>query len=207
MKKTLFILVVASGTVLLLNQHSFAWRHTLAAKLRATRMPTSKPLSSMETAHRQPQQDAAPPPTTDKQTVAVTAAPAFALKDAKGKTVRLADFKGKVVLINFWATWCAPCQKEMPELVKLQKKYAAQGLQILGVTYEAEKPAVLNRLAQKFKINYPFLLGTEELAQQYHVEDALPTTIIVDRNGNIQTLILGMIDSKDVEEKLARFLR
>src|SRR5689334_7495974 len=72
-------------------------------------------------------------------------APAFALKNLQGKTVRLEDYKGKIVVVNFWATWCVPCQQEMPELVKMQKKYAAKGLQILGVTYESEKPAVVRR--------------------------------------------------------------
>jgi cytochrome c biogenesis protein CcmG, thiol:disulfide interchange protein DsbE len=133
------------------------------------------------------------------------AAPAFALKNALGKTVRLEDYKGKVVLINFWATWCKPCQAEMPELVKLQKKYAAKGLQILGVTYEPEKPAAVNRLAKKFRINYPLLFGSEEISKQYKIEEVLPVTILVDREGKIQSQILGMIDSKDVEEKIAPF--
>lgn len=136
----------------------------------------------------------------------VNAAPAFKLKSLQGKTLSLDNYKGKIVVINFWASWCVPCQKEMPELVKLQKKYAAQGLQILGVTYEAEKPAVVRRIAQKYKINYPLLFGSEELAKQYHVEEALPTTVIVDREGKIQSQILGMIDTKDVEEKIAPLL-
>jgi peroxiredoxin len=134
------------------------------------------------------------------------AAPAFVLKNLQGKTVRLEDFKGKIVVINFWASWCVPCQKEMPELVKLQKQYAAKGLQILGVTYETEKPAVVRRIAQKYKLNYPLLFGSEELSKQYHVEEALPTTVIVDRDGKIQGQILGMIDIKDVEEKIAPLL-
>jgi cytochrome c biogenesis protein CcmG, thiol:disulfide interchange protein DsbE len=131
------------------------------------------------------------------------AAPTFALKDLKGKTVRLEAYKGKVVLINFWATWCAPCQSEMPELVKLQRKYAAKGLQILGVTYEPEKATAVNRVARKFKINYPLLFGSEELSKQYKIEEVLPVTILVDREGKMQSQILGMIDAKDVEEKIA----
>lgn len=134
---------------------------------------------------------------------APVAAPPFALKDLKGKTVRLEAYKGKVVLINFWATWCAPCQSEMPELVKLQRKYAAKGLQILGVTYEPEKATAVNRVARKFKINYPLLFGSAELSQQYKIEEVLPVTIIVDREGKMQSQILGMIDTKDVEEKIA----
>jgi cytochrome c biogenesis protein CcmG, thiol:disulfide interchange protein DsbE len=134
---------------------------------------------------------------------ALTAAPVFALKDLKGKTVRLEDYKGKIVLINFWATWCAPCQSEMPELVKLQKKYRAKGLQILGVTYEPEKLRAVNRVALKFKINYPLLFGSEELSKQYKIEEVLPVTILVDREGKIQSQILGIIDTKDIEQKIA----
>jgi thiol-disulfide isomerase/thioredoxin len=131
------------------------------------------------------------------------AAPAFALKNLTGKTVRLESYKGKVVLINFWATWCAPCQSEMPELVKLQKKYGARGLQILGVTYEPEKLTAVNRVARKFRINYPLLFGSEEISRLYRIEEVLPVTIIVDREGNIQNQILGIIDTKDVEAKIA----
>lgn len=155
----------------------------------------------------EPQSDthhaAATPHATGKHGATVTAAPVFALKDLKGKTVRLEDYKGKIVLINFWATWCAPCQSEMPELVKLQKRYAAKGLQILGVTYEPETLRAVSRVAQKFKINYPLLFGTEELSKQYKIEEVLPVTIIVDREGNIQTQILGMLDKNDIEQKIA----
>jgi cytochrome c biogenesis protein CcmG, thiol:disulfide interchange protein DsbE len=138
---------------------------------------------------------------------APVAAPTFALKDLAGKTVRLEAYKGKVVLIKFWATWCAPCQSEMPELVKLQRKYGPKGLQILGVTYEPEKPTLVNRVAKKFKINYPLLYGSEDLSRQYKIEEVLPVTILVDRQGNLQSQILGMIDTKDVEEKIAPLLK
>lgn len=143
--------------------------------------------------------------TAGTHTATALAAPAFALKNQQGKTVRLEDYKGKVVLINFWATWCAPCQSEMPELVKLQKKYAAKGLQILGVTYEPEKLTAVNRVARKFRINYPLLFGSEELSKQYKIEEVLPVTILVDREGKMQSTILGMIDTKDVEGKIAPF--
>ncbi|HEY6073049.1 MAG TPA: TlpA disulfide reductase family protein [Anaerolineales bacterium] len=129
--------------------------------------------------------------------------PALRLSDLDGKEHALEAYRGKVVLINFWATWCAPCQSEMPELVKLQRKYAAKGLQILGVTYEPEKPTAVNRVARKFKINYPLLFGSEELSKLYKIEEVLPVSILVDREGKMQSQILGMIDTKDVEEKIA----
>jgi hypothetical protein len=103
-----------------------------------------------------------------KESASLNAAPAFALKDLRGKTVK--------------------------------------GLQILGVTYEPEKATTVKRIAQKFRINYPLLFGTEELSKQYNVLEVLPVTIVVDREGKIQSQILGMIDSKDVEEKIAPLL-
>ena len=133
-------------------------------------------------------------------------APPFALKDLRGKTVQLSGYKGKIVLLNFWATWCVPCQAEMPELVKLQKKYAARGLQIVGVTYEPEKPSVVNRIARKFKINYPLLFGTEALSKQYGIEEVLPVTLILDRDGKILSRINGIIQPEEIEQKITPLL-
>src|ERR1041385_228446 len=83
-----------------------------------------------------------------------TPAPAFELKDLKGRAVRLSDYKGKVVVLNFWATWCAPCRAEMPELVKMQSEYQAKGLQVVGVTYPDYTRAGVGRVAQRLKLNY-----------------------------------------------------
>jgi cytochrome c biogenesis protein CcmG, thiol:disulfide interchange protein DsbE len=141
-----------------------------------------------------------------KKAAVAQLAPPFALKDLRGKTARLAGYKGKIVLLNFWATWCAPCQAEMPELVKLQKKYAARGLQIVGVTYEPEKPVVVNRIARKFKINYPLLFGTEALSKEYGIEEVLPVTLILDREGKILNRINGIIHPEEVEEKIVPLL-
>src|SRR5688572_19323158 len=84
-------------------------------------------------------------------------APQFTLKDLNGRTVRLSDYKGKVVLINFWATWCPPCRAEMPDLVRLQREHGKEGLQIIGVTYPPEKKERVRRFARSLKVNYPII--------------------------------------------------
>jgi thiol-disulfide isomerase/thioredoxin len=134
-------------------------------------------------------------------------APAFELKDINRRTVRLSDFKGKVVLLNFWATWCAPCRAEMPDLVKLQNEYRSKGLQIVGVTYPDYTRAGVRHLAQRLKLNYPILLGTAELAVQYGVSEALPTTIVLDREGQIRARILGILEPDEFEQIVKPILR
>ena len=143
------------------------------------------------------------PQQTDGQ---AAVAPAFRLSNLKGSTNRLSDYKGKVVLINLWATWCAPCLVEMPELVKLQKQHASSGLQILGVTYPDEPRTSIRRLAQKFKLNYPVLLGTAELLEAYEIGEVLPVTVVVDRDGKIRARILGILEPEDFKDKVAPLL-
>jgi thiol-disulfide isomerase/thioredoxin len=135
-----------------------------------------------------------------------TLAPGFALKDLRGRSVRLDGHKGKVLLINFWATWCAPCLAEMPDLIKLQKEYGSRGLQIIGVTYPPESRARVLRLARRLKINYTILFGTDKTAADYDVGDVLPTTIVVDREGNVRARILGMLEAEEFDEKVKPLL-
>src|SRR5678810_1302634 len=92
-----------------------------------------------------------------------TIAPQLELKDLNGRTVRLSDYRGKVVLINFWATWCPPCRAEMPDLVRLQRQHGKEGLQIIGITYPPESREQVRRFARSLKVNYPIILGTREL--------------------------------------------
>lgn len=135
-----------------------------------------------------------------------TVAPAFSLKDLKGRRARLSDYKDKVVLINLWATWCAPCLAEMPELVKLQKANGARGLQVIGVTYPNDRRTSVRRLVRRFKLNYPVLFGTPEMLDAYQVGEILPVTIIVDRNGKIRDRILGILEPEEFREKVAPLL-
>jgi peroxiredoxin len=134
-------------------------------------------------------------------------APDFELKDLNGRIVRLSDYKGKVVLINFWATWCPPCRAEMPELVRLQKGYQSRGLQILGATYPTYSRAAVRRLARELKLNYPILFGSRELAAKYEVGEVLPATVVIDREGKIRGRILGILEPEEFDQIVKPLLR
>ena len=111
-------------------------------------------------------------------------APDWQLAGFDGKPIKLSDFKGKVVVLNFWATWCPPCRKEIPTLVALQKDYSAQGVVVVGVSLDQGGSAVVQSFASKMAIEYPIAIGNEELAAAYGVQ-AIPTTFIIDRAGNV----------------------
>ena len=120
-------------------------------------------------------------------------APSLTLRSIEGRTVRLSDYRGKVVLINFWATWCPPCRAEIPDLVKLQREYGKDGLQIIGVTYPPERRERVRRFTRGLKVNYPVLLGTRETKAGFSPDETLPLTVIIDRGGTIRGAIAGML--------------
>lgn len=134
------------------------------------------------------------------------AASEFSLKDLRGKRVRSGDYKGKVVLVNFWATWCAPCKAEMPDLVRWQNEYKDRGLQIIGITFQPYRMADVREEARRLKINYPILLDTGEVADLYDVIDVLPLTIVIDRDGNVRDRIKGIIDAEEFEQRIKPLL-
>jgi len=133
-------------------------------------------------------------------------APQFELKDLDGRSVRLSDFRGKVVLINFWATWCPPCRAEMPDLVKLQRDHRKDGLQIIGVTYPPEKKSRVRRFARSLKVNYPIVLGTREIKDRFSSEETLPLTIVINRNGKVSDIIIGILLREEFDEKIKPLL-
>jgi cytochrome c biogenesis protein CcmG/thiol:disulfide interchange protein DsbE len=126
-------------------------------------------------------------------------APEFTLKDADGKTVRLSDYKGKVVLLNFWATWCGPCKIEMPWFMEFERKYKDQGFAVIGVSMDEEGWEVVKPFIADLGINYRVLQGDNDIAGLYGGVEALPTTFLVDRNGNVAWMHAGL-ESKDVFE-------
>jgi peroxiredoxin len=133
-------------------------------------------------------------------------APQFKLRDINGRTVRLSDYRGKVVLINFWATWCPPCRAEMPDLVQLQRDYAKQGLQIIGITYPPETKTRVRRFARSLKVNYPIILGTREIKARYSSEETLPLTVVINRDGAISDIISGILLPEEFDEKIKPLL-
>jgi thiol-disulfide isomerase/thioredoxin len=133
--------------------------------------------------------------------------PPLTLKSIEGRTVRLSDYRGKVVLINFWATWCPPCRAEMPDLVRLQREYGKDGLQIIGITYPPEQPARVRRFTRRLKVNYPIALGTRETRAAFSADETLPLTVIIDREGTIRGTIAGILLPEEFDEQIKPLLR
>lgn len=131
----------------------------------------------------------------------------FTLKDMNGKEVRLADLEGKVVLVNFWATWCGPCRMETPWLVELQEKYRGQGLRVLGISVD-DPPEAIPPFAREFKINYPLLLGRDrdDVQKAYGPVMVLPMTVIVGRDGRMCVRHIGPAAKEQFESEIKSLL-
>ena len=124
------------------------------------------------------------------------------LKDLKGNTVSLDDYAGKVVLVNFWATWCAPCIREMPDLVKLSENYKDQDVEVLGIVVSSPEQHV-RRMAKDLKISYPVLFGDEETAMKFGGFTSIPKTFVINGRGEIVEDVTGM-QSYEAFEKLVQ---
>lgn len=133
--------------------------------------------------------------------------PALSLKDIHGRQLRLADYKGKVVLINFWATWCVPCRTEVPELIKMQRQNRAQGLRIIGITYPPEKISEVQRFVRKLRVNYRVAIGTKATKALFTSSETLPMTIVIDRKGAVRELIEGIMYADEFDQKVRPLLR
>jgi len=133
--------------------------------------------------------------------------PELTLKDLNGRTIRLSNYHGKVVLINFWATWCPPCRAEMPDLIRLQRKHGKEGLQIIGITYEPENKTRVRRFASRLKVNYPIILGTPEIEGRFSSDENLPLTVVINRDGQIVEVISGILLRKEFDEKIKPLLK
>jgi len=133
-------------------------------------------------------------------------APNLSLKDINGKSIRLSDFKGKVVLLNFWATWCVPCRAEIPDLVKMQRRYRARGLRIVGITYPPEQISEVRSFIRELKMNYPVIIGSKETKQTFTASETLPLTVVIDREGNIREIIEGIMYADEFADKVKPLL-
>ena len=134
-------------------------------------------------------------------------APEGVLKDLQGRTVRLTDFKGKVVLLNFWATWCPPCRAEIPELLKWQREYGSKGLQIIGVTYPPTNRRKVRSFVRAFKITYPILLGARKTKALFDAGETLPFSVVIDREGKVRENIEGILLPEEFDEKIKPLLQ
>jgi len=133
-------------------------------------------------------------------------APAFTLKDSDGKTVNLSDYKGKVVLINFWATWCGPCKIEIPWFIDFETRYKSKGFAVLGIAMDDEGWEVVKPYLAKNKINYRILGGNEKLAESWGGVESLPTTFIVAKDGSIYKQHVGLVSKDDYEKDIRKLL-
>ncbi len=131
----------------------------------------------------------------------------FALKDLYSKKISLTEFRGRVVLINFFATWCPPCHQEIPDLVRLYQQHKNKGLVILGVALDAGgEVKELRSFVQKMKIPYPVLIGGEEIAEDYRIF-GLPTTVIINPEGRIHRRFNGLVPMDHFERTLQELWR
>lgn len=135
------------------------------------------------------------------------AAPDFTLKNAKtGKTTKLSDFKGKVRLLNFWATWCPPCRGEIPDMVKVQKEFQKKGLQIIGASVDQGGPTVVQAFAKANNINYPLVMADETVVDAYGGIRGIPTTFLIDRQGQIVKKFVGPLSKEQFEQEIKPLL-
>ena len=134
------------------------------------------------------------------------AAPEFELADVDGAMVKLSDFKGKVVLVNFWATWCAPCEIETPWFVEFDKKYGEDGLEIVGISLDEEGVEPVKEFMERYSIEYTIVMGDEDTAQNFGGVIGLPTSFIVDQDGKFYSMHRGLVSKDLYEDEIERLL-
>jgi thiol-disulfide isomerase/thioredoxin len=133
-------------------------------------------------------------------------APAIELKDGNGTAFRLADYKGKVVLVNFWATWCGPCKIEIPWFIEFEQNYKDKGFAVLGISMDEEGWDIVKPYATTTKINYRLAIGDEITAQKYGGVESLPTTYLLDKQGRIAATHVGLVSKKDYQHDIETLL-
>lgn len=145
------------------------------------------------------------------ETVAPTPAPSWKLKDVNGSEVSSAQFKGKVVVVDFWATWCGPCREEIPGYVALQKKYGADKLAIVGISLDQQGgPGVVKKFIERNKVDYQIVMGDDDVVAAFGGTEGIqyiPTTFIIDREGNIRDRKSGAEPTEVFEQRLEQYLK
>ena len=129
----------------------------------------------------------------------------FSLPQLNLQTLRLSDYRGKIVLLDFWATWCDPCREETPHLVELQNKYRDQGLQIIGVSMD-DGPEPVREFYQQFHMNYPVVMGNAEVSERYGGVLGLPIAFVIGRDGRIYARHIGATEVSVLEQEVKKLL-
>ncbi len=133
-------------------------------------------------------------------------APVWTLPDLAGNPVNSVQFKGKVVVVDFWATWCGPCVEEIPGYIALQEKYGKDGLVIIGISLDRRGPESVKKFVAKQGMNYPVLMGDAAVVEAFGNFDAIPTTFIIDRAGNIRERKTGGMPAAEFEKLVRQYL-
>ncbi len=134
-------------------------------------------------------------------------APNFTLKDADGKPVQLSDYRGKVVLLNFWATWCDPCRLEIPWFIEFERQHKGQGFAVVGVSMDEDGWQAVKPFVSEVGINYRIVLGNDKVAAQYGGIDSLPTSFVIDREGRIAAVHIGLVSKSRYENDLEQLFQ
>jgi len=132
-------------------------------------------------------------------------APEFVRTDLQQRKLDLRTYRGKVVLLNFWATWCAPCQIEMPRFVAWQTEYGPRGLRVIGISMD-DDPELARKLYKKLRLNYPVMMGNEKVGELYGGVLGLPVTFLIDSHGEVRAQFQGETDLNAMEEQLKALL-
>jgi thiol-disulfide isomerase/thioredoxin len=133
-------------------------------------------------------------------------APAWTLKDLAGKSVSLADFRGKVVVLDVWATWCPPCRAEIPHFIEIQNEYKDKGVTVVGISVDSTGPADVAQFVKDNGMNYPIVMADEATATAYGADQGIPTTVVIDKNGNVVARHLGLTDKDVFEDDIKKAL-
>jgi peroxiredoxin len=129
-----------------------------------------------------------------------TQAADFTVKDLKGHEISLSNYSGKIVFLNFWATWCSPCKAEIPDFIESYKQYKDKGMEIIGISVDKISPKSVLKFAEEYKINYPVVMSTNKIQKDYEPGPYIPTTIIISREGKIRHRHIGYMSKEAIED-------
>ncbi|KKN31022.1 hypothetical protein LCGC14_0828070 [marine sediment metagenome] len=127
-------------------------------------------------------------------------APDFTVKDLRGREISISNYSGKVVFLNFWATWCGPCKAEIPDFIEAYKQNKDKGMEIIGISVDRISPKSVLKFAEKYKINYPVIMGTDKIQKDYEPGPYIPTTIIIDQEGKIRHRHIGYMSKEALKD-------
>ena len=134
-------------------------------------------------------------------------APDFSLERMSGETFRLSDHRGEIVVVNFWATWCPPCRKEIPGFIQLQKEFGTEGMTIVGISLDDQGFESVQPYAEEMGINYPLVVGSDRLTRKYGGVRALPTSFVVGPKGTVQYARPGFLPEAELRRQLQPLLK